>query len=44
MNMDTCSFAYFLEYALFLDNNTDEECEKFSNSKSSASRSCLAFA
>ena len=45
MNTDTCSFAYFLEYALlFLDDNVDEECEKFSNSKSSGSGYCLAFA
>ena len=38
-------FAYFLEHiVLFLENNADEECEKISNSKSSASRCCLAFA
>ena len=32
----TCSFAYFLEYVLLcLDNNVDEECEKFLISKCS---------
>ena len=35
----------FLEYELlFLDDNMGEECEEFSNSKSSASGCCLAFA
>ena len=29
---------------LFWDDNLDEECELFSNSKSSASGCCLAFA
>ena len=39
------SFAYFLEYVLlFLYDNVDEEREQFSNSKSSASGCCLAFA
>ena len=38
-------FAHFLEYfPLFLDNNVDEESELFSNSKSSVSECCLAFA
>ena len=37
----TCSFAYFLEYVpLFLDNNAYKKCEKFSNSKGSASGCC----
>ena len=40
----TCSFAYFLEHVLFLENNADEECERFSNSKSSVSGCCFAFA
>ena len=31
-------------FLLFLDDNVDEECEQFSNSKSSASGCCLAFA
>ena len=35
----------FLEYAsLLLDDNRDEESEHLSNSKSSASGCCLAFA
>ena len=35
----------FLEYVLlFLDDNMDEGCEYFSNSKRSASGCCLAFA
>ena len=29
---------------LFLDDNVDQECESFSNSKISASGCCLAFA
>ena len=38
-------FVPFLEYLLlFLDDKVDEESEKFSNSKSTASGSCLAFA
>ena len=38
------SFAYFSEYVLlFLNDNVDEECEQFSNSKSSVSGCCLAF-
>ena len=41
MNTDICFLAYFLEYVpLFLENNMDKECEKFSNSKSSASGCC----
>ena len=44
-NRRTCSFAYFLEYVLLiLHDNVDEESEQFSNSKSSASRCCLAIA
>ena len=40
-----CFFAYFLEYVpLFLENNMDKDCEKFSNSKSSGSGCCWAFA
>ena len=38
-------FVHFLEYLLlFSDDNVDEKSEKFSNSKSSASDYCLAFA
>ena len=38
-------FVHFSEYhLLFLDENVDEENEKFSNSESSASGFCLAFA
>ena len=38
-------FTHFLEYTLlFLDDYVDEKSEWFSNSKSSASRFCLAFA
>ena len=38
-------FCLFLEYVLlFLDGNMNEECEYFSNSKSSASGFCLEFA
>ena len=38
-------FTPFLEYfLLFLDDNIDERSEYFSNSKSSASGCCLAFA
>ena len=38
-------FAQFLEYLLlFQDNKVDEENQYFSNSKSSASGCCLAFA
>ena len=38
-------FVHFSKYVLlFLDDNVDEESRKFSNSKSSASRCCLAFA
>ena len=41
----TCPLAYHLEYILlFLDDNVDEECQRFSNSKSSTSRCCLVFA
>ena len=41
----TCPLAYHLEnILLFLDGNVDEECQRFSNSKSSASRCCLVFA
>ena len=45
MNIDTYSFAYFLEYVLLcMENNADGECELNSNSKSSASGCCLEFA
>ena len=45
IQMQLFFFAYFLEHiVLFLENNADEEYEKISNSKSSASRCCLAFA
>ena len=38
-------FVHFLEYLLLLlDDNRDEESEKFSNKESSASGYCLAFA
>ena len=38
-------YAYFLEYVLLLlDDNVDEECQYFSDIKSSASGCCLAFA
>ena len=38
-------FVRFLEYLLLLlDDNADEESEKFSNSESSASGCCLGFA
>ena len=38
-------FVQILEYVLlFWDDNLDEECKLFSNSKSSASGCCLAFA
>ena len=38
-------FVQFLEYLpLFLDDNVDKESKSFSNSKSSASVCCLAFA
>ena len=41
----TFSSDHFLEYILlFLDDNADEEYEQFSNSESSVSESCLAFA
>ena len=44
-NRRTCFFVHFLEFLqLFLDDSVDDEIEKFSNSKSSASRCCLAFA
>ena len=40
-----CSFVYLLEHVLSnLNDNVDEECEYFSNSKSSASGCCLVFA
>ena len=39
------SLAYHLEYILlFLEDNIGEECQRFSNSKSSTSRCCLVFA
>ena len=39
-----CLFFRFLGYVLlFLDDKADEECEWFSNSKSSAPGCCLAF-
>ena len=38
-------YAYLLGYVLlFLDNNMDEQCEWFSNGKSSALGCCLIFA
>ena len=38
-------FCLFLGYVpLFLNDNVNEKCEKFSNSKSSVSGCCLAFA
>ena len=41
----TFPFAYFSGYdLLYLVDNVDEEYEYFSNSKSSASGCCLAFA
>ena len=41
----TCSFSYFLEYVLLIfDDNVDEECEQFSDSKSSTLRCYLALA
>ena len=41
----TSSFDYFLEYVLlFLDENVNEKCEQFSNSKISVSGCCLVFA
>ena len=41
----TFPFAYFSGYVLlYLVDNVDEEYEYFSNSKSSASGCCLAFA
>ena len=41
----TCPLAYHLEYILlFLEDNIGEECQRFSNSKSSTSRCCLVFA
>ena len=44
MNGETL-IAETLEYLLlFLDDSVDEECEQFSNSRSSASGCCLAFA
>ena len=45
LNRRTCFFAHFLEcFLLSLDDNVDEETSWFSNSKSSASACCLAFA
>ena len=46
MNADTLvCLLIFVEYSLlFLDGNVDEECEKFSSSKSSALGCCLGFA
>ena len=41
----TSSFIYFLEYVLlFFDDNVDEECKQFSNSRSLAIGCCLTFA
>ena len=38
-------FVHFLEFLLlFLDHNVDEESKLFSNSKSSVSGCCFAFA
>ena len=42
--MNTDAFVLCLFFILFLDDNVDEECEYFSNSKSLDSGCCLAFA
>ena len=45
MNTDTLVALLFLEHVLlFLDDNVNEECDQFSNSKSSASGCCLECA
>ena len=43
MNTDTLVLLQCIMYVLFLDDNADEECEQFSNGKSSAG-CCLAIA
>ena len=37
-------FVYFLEHLLFLDDNVDEDDKQFSNTESSTSMCCVAFA
>ena len=40
----TYSFPYFLEYVLlFLDDNVDEECEKYSNRKKFSLRALISI-